>query len=879
MVEVLRHPNIEVLSYSEVARVEGTAGDFRVTVTRKPRYIDEDVCTGCGTCVKYCPKPSPDRFNQGIADGKAIHIYFSQAIPLVTYIDENCLELTDGKCDICRGVCQNKAIDFNQTAKNVELKVGAIILASGIVPFDPGPQPRNVITSLDYERLLSATGPYQGRILRPSDQKHPKRIAWIQCVGSRKIHENSYCSAVCCAYTQKQVILTKDHEPDAECTVFHNDIRAMGKDFERYYRRAADLPGVRFIRFTPSIAGERSGNVVLRYGATEEEFDLVVLAVGLTRAKLTADGPGIYATGGIHDIPEAVFGASAAAARCGEQLAYRRGRLATPRVYPPERDVSGSKPRIGVFVCHCGENIASVVNVRELVDYARRLPNVIHAQQQLFSCANNSMKEISELAATKGLNRVVIAACSPRTLESLFRDTLREAGLNPYFCEMANIREQCSWVHRKQKEEATRKAKDIVRMSVARAAHLEPLKEFDLPVHKTTLVVGGGIAGMTAALSLARQGFPVHLVEKETELGGMARRIPTTLEGTDVQALVRDLIRDVHRNPRIRVTHGAIRSVAGYVGNFTTVVGTESIRHGAAIIATGADEYRPTEYLFGKDPRVVTHLELGERLASGKVQARQVVMIQCVGCRNEERNYCSRVCCSHAIKNALKLRTLGASVTILYRDMRTYGLKEDYYREAADRGVVFVRYEEPPEVEPGLKIRVVDPVLGCRLELDADLLSLAAAVIPSADTERIANLFKLPLSPDGFFKEAHVKLRPVEFSTEGVYLCGSAHYPKHIEETIKQAYGAAGRAMTLLAHDTVAASGSVCEVNEPACVSCGACITACTYGAIAFAGTRARVNPVLCKGDGLCSAKCPTSAIKMKHFTQESLLAQIGARE
>jgi heterodisulfide reductase subunit A len=614
--------------------------------------------------------------------------------------------------------------------------------------------------------------------------------------------------------------------------------------------------------------------------------------------------PGIYVSGGLQgpmDIPESVFSASGAGAQCGELLDHRRGRLAQERVYPLERDVSQEEPRIGVFVCHCGANISSVVDVPSVVEDVSTLPNVVYAQQQLFSCATNSAKEITDLAAEKGLNRVVIAACSPRTLETLFRDTLREAGLNQYYCEMANIREQCSWVHSKQKEEATQKAKDLVRMSVARARHLESLQEFDLPVNKAALVVGGGIAGMTCALSIASQGHEVHLVEKDKDLGGMARRIHTTLEGLDVRAYLNDLIRDVYKNPLIHVSHDAtITDVSGYVGNFKTTLEAEGrvkeISHGAAVIATGADVHTPTEYLYGEDDRVFTHLELSEKItekAEKVVDAESLVMIQCVGCRNEDRNYCSRVCCSHAMKNALKLKELSPDMAIyvLFRDMRTYGLKEDFYREAADKDVKFIRYtpEEKPQVEVGeseegkpvLKVTVPDPILGQRLELDADVLSLAAAVIPSATTDEVAGLFKLNLNPDGFFKEAHVKLRPVDFATDGVYLCGTAHYPKHIEETINQAYGAAGRALTLLSQETVIASGSVCEVNEDDCVSCGACITACTYNAIEFKetpkGKKAFVNPILCKGDGVCNAKCPSNAIVLKHFTDKEITSQIDA--
>ena len=510
-------------------------------------------------------------------------------------------------------------------------------------------------------------------------------------------------------------------------------------------------------------------------------------------------------------------------------------------------------------------------------------------------------KEITDMTKEKGLNRVVIAACSPRTLEPLFRDTLREAGINQYYLDMANIREHNSWVHAKEKEEATRKAKDIARKSIARVRHLESLREFDLPVNKAALVVGGGIAGMNCALSIANQGHVVHLVEKNTDLGGIARKITSTLQGVDVQEYLRDLIAKVYQHRLIHVYHDAtITDASGYVGSFVTAVKSEKgfteIKHGAAVLAIGADLYKPAEYLYGEDERVTTHLELEERVGNGdeKITAAQsLVMIQCVGCRNEDRNYCSRLCCSHAVKNALRLKEINPEmdIYILFRDMRTYGFNEDYYREASEKDVKFIRFEpeEPPEVEPGesedgrevLKVTVTDLVLGNKLELDADIISLAAAIIPSAATKEVAGQFKVTLNPDGFFKEAHVKLRPVEFGTDGVYLCGLAHYPKTIQETINQAYGAAGRVITLLSRDVVVASGSVAEVDEDRCVSCGACITVCNYGAIQFVdtlhGRKARVNPVLCKGDGLCNTVCATSAIQLKHFTDEEILSEIDA--
>ena len=914
-------------------------------MTKKPRYIIEDKCTGCTTCVEYCPVEYPDRFNQDISSNKAVHIYFAQAIPLIAYIDESCLYLKEKKCRICEGVCKNDAIDLHQPPEKINVNVAAIVLSPGYDVYDPkvkgeygyGTIP-NVVTSMDYERLMCATGPYEGEVLRATDKQHPHNIAWIQCVGSRRVTEgdNSYCSGTCCTYTQKQVILTKDHDAEAACTIFHNDIRSYGKGFEAYYQRAQQLPGVRFIRSYATIAGEdpQSKNVIVKYataddGVKEEAFDMVVLSVGLNPPvdhqdladtfgiELNVHGfcksepsnpmattrPGVFVSGafqGPMDIPESVFTASAAGSQCGQRLDYRRGKLTTAKVYPPEKDVAEEEPRIGVFVCHCGTNIGRVVDVPSTVEYALGLPNVVHAQEQLFSCATNSIKEITDTIMEKGLNRVVVAACSPRTLEPLFRDTLREAGINQYFYDMANIREHCSWCHSKEKEAATRKAKDITRMSVARSAVLEPLQEFDLPVNKAALVVGGGLAGMTCALSIAEQGHEVYLLEKDDELGGTARRIYSTLDGQDVQAQLRELVKKVYRHQLIHVyTDAMVTEATGYVGNFVTQVtserGTAEIEHGATVIAVGAEEYQPTEFLYGEDERVLTHLELGTRIAQkdeSVSKARSVVMIQCVGCRNEERNYCSRVCCGHSVKNALKLKAINPEmdVTIAFRDMRTYGFNEDYYRQASTKDVKFIRWtpEDKPQVEaitsegrPVLRVAVTDPILGEKLAFDADLLALAAAVVPSAGAREVSRLFKVPLGPDGFFQEAHVKLKPVEFAADGVYLCGMAHYPKHIPETINQAYGAAGRALTLLSHDIVTVSGSVCQVTEKTCVGCGACLDVCTYGAIELRktkqGKKAIVNPVICKGDGLCNAVCPTGAIVLKHFTDQEILNQIDA--
>jgi heterodisulfide reductase subunit A len=732
------------------------------------------------------------------------------------------------------------------------------------------------------------------------------------------------------------VILAKEHDREIEATVFHNDIRSFGKDFERFFQRTESLPGIRFIRSYVQVGKElpESKNVTIRYSTTddgvkEEEFDLVVLSVGLNPPddveglvdkfgiELNSHGfcktdpvnpmatsrPGIFVSGAFQgpiDIPESVVTASGADALCGQLLASRRGKLSREREYPPEVDVSGEEPRVGVFLCHCGANIGRVVDIPSLVEYAYTLDNVVHAQEDLFSCSTDVAREIATAIREKGLNRVVVAACTPKTHEPLFRDTLREGGINQYYFEFANIREHCSWVHSREKEDANQKAEDLVRMAVARVAHLEPLQEFELPVDKRGLVVGGGLAGMTSALSLANQGFEVYLVEKDFNLGGMTRRIHYTLDGMDVQAYLSDTIRKVYQHPLVHVyTDSTIIEASGYVGNFLTKVTSggvvREIHHGITIIATGAEEHKPSEYLYGKDERVFTLLELEEQITNREawvMNAQSLVMIQCVGCRQEDRNYCSRVCCSNAVTCALKLKEINPQMDlyIIYRDMRTYGFAEDYYREAANQDVKFIRYEpdDKPLVEAAqeggqrcLRITVTDHILGKKIAIDADSIALAAAVIPSATSNEISRLFKVPANRDGFFQEAHVKLRPVDFAADGVFLCGMAHYPKHIPEAISQAYGAASRAMTLLSQDTVTASGAVCEVNESKCISCGACISACTYGAIEFHDTRqgqkAGVNAVLCKGCGLCNAKCPTEAISLKHYTDEEIMSQIDA--
>ena len=928
------------MSNTELEGVEGEEGDFTVRLLRKPRYVREHMCTGCRNCVEQCPVEIPDVFNQNLSKEKAVHIYFSQAIPLICYIDpEYCLYLKENKCGICADTCQNNAIDFDQTPQRLELKVGAVILSMGFEPYDPSVRREwgygrlaNVISSMDFERITSSTGPYAGEVLRPSDLTHPHKVAWIQCVGSRQVYKGSktYCSAVCCTYTQKQILLMKVHSPDAECVVFHNDIRAYSKGFERFFQRTESQPDVRFIRAYPQIVGEDpdTKNVIIRYVTPdgkmkEEDFDLVVLSVGLLPPKglenidldielnehgfcktdsfdiIKTSKSGIYVTGcftGPTDIPESVYSASGAASLCGKVLNYRRNKLSKPKIYPPERKVEEEEPRVGVFICQCGANIGKVVSVPSLVEEVSKLPYVVHAEEALFWCSTSGTKRIMELVKEKGLNRIVVGACTPKTHEPTFMDSIKMGGINMYLVNMANIREHCTWVHPTEKEAAYEKAKELLKMALARALLLEPLEVYEIPVDKRALVVGGGIAGMTCALDLADQGHEVWIVEKEKELGGMARKIHWTLDGKDVQKFLKEMIEKVHKNPLIHVIYEAkILDTSGYIGNFETKVESNGriyeIKHGVTIIATGASEYKPTEYLYGADPRVVTNLEFEDLIAKKDpkaLDAKNVVFIQCVGSRNEEHNYCSRICCSETMKNILKLKEINpdCNVYVLYRDIRTYGLKEELYRKAADLGAIFIRYEpeKGPKVkqkEDKLEVKVKDHVLGEEITLNPDVLVLAAGVVSGKDNEEIAKLFKIPVDEDGFFKEAHVKLRPVDFATEGIFLCGIDHYPKFIPDTIAQAHGASGRAMTVLSKDKVISSGIVCAVDEDRCMGCGACAEVCNYGAIVMEktkkGPRPKIISVLCKGCGLCNTKCPTGAIQVKHFKDDQILAQIDA--
>ena len=874
------------------------------------------------------------------------------------------------ECLSCQYACQAKAIHHDMVATEEQIRVGAVVLAPGYQAYRAelsqeyglGRYP-NVVTALQFERLLSASGPTSGHVLRPSDGKPAHRIAFLQCVGSRD-QSHDYCSAVCCMYAAKEAVMAKEHDPATQVHVFMMDMRAFSKGYEAYYQRARRQYGVEYTRCRISALAEvaETGDLAVRYwseeahrpegsaptlaaGMREEAFDLVVLSVGMEISEpvrklgrdlgielddygfchtalfnpLETSRPGIFAAGPFRepkDIPESVVEASGAAARAAGLLSSARHTLARHAEFPPERDVTAEEPRVGVFVCHCGSNIGGFLDVPGVADYARTLPNVVHSENNLYTCSQDSIARITERVKELGLNRVVVASCTPRTHAPLFQDSIRAAGLNAALFDMANIRNQCSWVHSHDPQAATFKARDLVRMAVARASTLEPLTTSEVPVEPAALVIGGGLAGMTAALSLAEGGFAVHLLERESVLGGNLRRIFTSLGGDDPQAFLADLIQRVRADPLIQVHLGhRLVETKGFVGNFTTTLedrtgARQEIRHGVVLVASGGQEYRGKEYQCGATPRVVTGLEFEALLAiarghgsddqaarrawetlGGRLPA-EVAFIQCVG---PAEHYCGRICCTTALKNALLLKQLSpqSRVTVLYKDIRTYGFKESLYTDARRAGVIFARYDDEarPEVrlsatDGRLAVGLREPRLGVDLALDPDLVILSNPTQPAEGARELASLLKIPVDADGFFLEAHVKLRPVDFASEGLFMAGLAHYPKLLDEAIIQAQAAAARAARVLSRASLTVGGAIAQVEASQCVGCLTCVRACPFdvpqvrphltGAGGLAGA-AFIEPTLCRGCGVCVAECPAKAITMAHYRDDQIMVKLNA--
>ncbi|MBA2879799.1 heterodisulfide reductase subunit A [Desulfosalsimonas propionicica] len=930
-----RQLRLDLKPMTVVEQVEGQAGDFKVTIRTLPRYIDVEKCTACGECAEKFPDWV--RFTPGLDPRAPTCMRYPQATPYAFSVDAD--KVTD--FDALQKTCKVGAIIPDDQEKTETLSVASIILSTGAELFDPavldnfgGGQFPNVVTGLEYERLMSASGPTLGQLARPSDNKRPARVAWIQCVGSRGINRQDvpYCSSVCCMYALKEAIVTKERfAEDIEASIFYMDMRTCGKDYELYLNRAVNEYGVKLVRSRPHSVVEDSetGNLVITYATDDDErhktevFDMVVLSTGFripasTRelagrlgidlnehgyaqtsgfSPVATSRPGIYVCGvseSPKDIPETMIQASAAAAMAGTQMHLEQDTGAEEEDFPPEIDVSGQNPRVGVFVCDCGPNIGDVITVSALVEKVRSFPGVAYAEAVGYGCSKESMDKMETLIREHGLNRVVIGGCSPRTHETKFQDMMRRCGLNKYLVEIVNIRDQDTWVHMDRPADATRKAVKMLEMGVHAVARAHPLMEHSLPMNQNVLVVGGGVTGMNAALILSDQGFRVYLVEREARLGGIARNIRATLEGDDVGRYITELAGKVTADQKIQVlTQSIIVDHKGMPGRFTTGIQTGprmhymQIEHGVSILATGALANRPGQYQLGEDDRVMTQLDMDAKIADDPESVRsmdQAVMIQCVGSREPGNPNCSRICCQSAIKNALRMKALNPDMQIyvLYRDMRTYGFQEDYYREARKQGVKFIRYEPEsrPEVradKAGLAVCVYDEVLGRYLEISADALVLSTGLIADDETtEDLSVMFHLPRSDDGYFLEDHVKLRPTDMSVRGFFVAGTAHAPKSIRESITQAQAAAGRAQTLLSKQWINLGASVAKVDGDKCAACLICVRVCPYNVPYInAEGYSEIDPARCHGCGTCVADCPARAIQLMQYEDDQILAKL----
>ncbi|MFW9771907.1 MAG: FAD-dependent oxidoreductase, partial [Candidatus Thorarchaeota archaeon] len=960
MVEVFRNPNIELMTYHEVLSISGGAGDFTVNILKKPRYIDETKCKGCGDCSQRCPKIEvPNLFDMKLGKRKSIYIPFPQAVPPIYLIDpEICLKLTKGVCGVCEKVCKAEAIDYEQKPKEIQIKVGAIVVATGFdMPAERltsrwGYHYKNVVSALEYERILCASGPFGGHVLRPSDETEPENIAFIQCAGSRDLHENiPYCSSVCCMYTAKEAIITKEHSEKSKCYVFRHDIRAYGKNFYEFTQRAQDEYGVQYFQTKVSKVEEDPDNndLIMHYEDLKTgEFknfrsNLVVLATPLVPSQGTVEmakilgveldkydffkessyfnkslssREGIYLSGfcqGPMDIPETVADASGVASQIASLLNSVKFKGIKEKLREKsELEVKISdEPRIGVLICHCGINIGKYIDVSEVVEYVKTLPYVAHCEANLYSCSSDSQARIKEMIEEYNLNRFIVASCTPRTHEALFQETCQEAGLNKYLFEMVNIRDQCSWVHMNEYEFATEKAKDLIRMAIAKARLLKPLKEARLDITPTALIIGGGVSGMTAALNISNQGFKVFLVEKENQLGGNLNRLNILYPiHEDASKFLKDITGQVKSNKNIELyLNSQIKSIKGYIGNYdVSIVDSKQKIHdlkiGTIIVATGAQELKPTGVFQynEKNENVITQLELEEKLKSKDLswldKIERAAVILCVNARQKEGiTYCSNVCCGVSIKNLSLLKELKPEIEIvvLYRDFQMAKKEfEEYYRERR-KNAIFLRYdlENLPKIDKlndkpeKYRISLFDTNLQDDINFDTDLIILSTPMVPNNNLTELAKMLKVPLDKNGFFLEAHVKLRPLDFATDGIFLSGCAQWPKNVQDSIAQANGAAGRASRFLSAKTITTSGLIAEVNTNRCIGCGKCESVCPYNAIeikealmefeeiSIKVAKSYINSALCKGCGTCAATCPNGAISVKHYDFDQIYAMI----
>lgn len=945
MVECARHPRIKLLTYSEVQQVypinDGSA--FKVKILCKPRYIDASKCTSCGTCAKKCPyKKFPSEFDQGLIKRGAAYIPFLQAVPAVYLIDEdNCIYFKNGTCKVCEKFCPTHAVDLEQKPQEIEIEVASIINACGFDLMDVSVLKRygygeylNVVISMENERIMCASGPTKGEILRPSDNKHPHKIGYILCVGSRNIGLKPYCSKICCMYATKEAIMTMEHHPDAEILVYYNDLRTIGKNHNEFIERAKSDYKVHYVKGLPNKIYEvpETKNLIIRHFDFEsgevkfETVDMVVLFPAVIPSRgsnelnrilgvnmdeygfvkpttpfnnIETNVPGIYVCGCAHgpeDISTSVAEASGAASRAVSRASIKAIEEEKEEIIE-KKVLREDPPRIGVFICHCGSNIADFVDVEKIAEEIQTIPDVIYVERNLYTCSEESQRSIQEAIEKYDLNRVIIAACTPRTHLPLFQATCAKVGLNPYLVLFASIRELVSWVHMSEPTRATQKAKEQILMTISKARLVEPLHDIEVDVLPSALVIGGGITGMTSSLAIAKKGFKVFLVERDEKLGGFIRNLHSIdPDETSPEQILTPMIQAIRTNPNIEVFKSSlVKSLKGSIGNFQVSVShngaLKEINAGTIIVAVGGQEFKPKGfYNYEKNKNIFTNLEFENLIRNNHLKdGEKIAFIQCVGSREEEgRTYCSLTCCAESIKNALIVKKLypNSQIFILYRDIRVSYEEEIEYRKAREKGINFMQYlakNQPLLKNKGgkLSLNVKDFLTRVNFDLEIDKIVLATPLIAWEENKKLSEMLKVPLDSHGFFFEAHPKLRPVDFATDGIFICGAAQCPKNIKESISQALGAASRALIPLMNAKASVEGatsSLPEFNKKLCTGCEVCLTVCPYNAIYKNDLdEIEINQVLCKGCGVCGATCTNQALVIKHFTDEQIISQINS--
>jgi len=933
--DVGRHPNIKVFTYSDVIGLEGEAGNFIAKIKVHPRYVNMNECIACGDCSEVCPIIIPDEFDEGLSVRKAIYIPFAQAVPASYIIDmENCLGNTPIACGKCSEKCEKNCIDYDQLEREIELNVGSVIIATGIDVFDPRTSSEfgytryeNIVTSMEFERLVTSGGPSDGQLIRLTDRKIPKSIAFIQCVGSRNMNRDiNYCSRICCMNTIKDTLVLKESYPNIDVTVFYIDIRAFGKGFEEFYNRSLKK-GVKYIKGKPSkIVEDKEKRLIIYFEnekgeCDEKTFDMVCLSSALLPSggckdlsdilgletdedgffktlepsikPLESTKEGVFLCGcstGPKDITDSIVEASGAAVKASMFVKDHKIEVKKDEVEPV--DVSGP-PRIGVFICHCGPNISKVVDIEALLEYTKDLPDVVFCVDYEYACSDSAQRQIQQQISENNINRVVVAACTPKTHEQVFQDSMTRVGLNPYLLDFANIRNQCSWVHQSEPEMATEKAKELVRMSITRAKRLKPLYVKELPVGRDVAIIGAGVSGLKCGIELLERGHKVTIIEKNEKPGGLVKDLssiyPSYKSG---KSLTDTLIKDFNEAGGKILCPAKLKDIQGYVGNFNIKLDIEGkeldLTSGAIVLATGATLYEPRQrFGYDKFNNVITNMELEEKVSDDEIKdIKSVVIIQCVGSRDEQNPGCSRYCCQSAIKEAIQLKRQGYDVTILNRGIRVYSKgAERMYRKARELGVLFLPYKNEPKVKGKNKaeeVIVYSSDLDADIVIPADLVVLSAGMIPAQDSVQLSELFKVPLGSDNFFLERHSKFGPVETTVEGIFLCGCCQFPQDISDSISQGSAVASKVSALLSRDKITTSPITSEVDQFFCRACGSCVEICEFHAVEIVEKErgvfaAEVNEALCKGCGTCVPVCPTGAIDLKHFKSDQIEAQLEA--